>query len=386
MVAALRIRGPFLGPTGYDYHVREFTRVFVRRGIGVELMHLEGWSSVQLPFELREPQFEQLHQPVDAQAMLHFTLPSHVAEARDPWVPNINFTMFESTRIPPMWAVAHRFADVIVVPTEHSRQAWVASGVPEEKLQLARLGVRTDLFRPGVPSLEVEDVDGRPFASYAVRLLNVSEVGPRKNLVGLIEAWLSATHRGDDAVLAIKVGEHSASARAELEWTVAEAQQRAGRRVSQAAPITFIRRLLPDADLPRLFALGTHYVSLSHGEGWDLAMIQAAASGLRLIAPRHSGYLAYLDDDIATLVDVREEPAATEPGSWAHALFAGMTWWSPDEGHAAAAIRAAVEGRDVHRLPARERMVEHFTWDHAADELLAVVDEAVASATRRPVH
>ena len=37
----VKIRGPFLGPSGYDNHVREFTRVLVQRGAGVTLENLD---------------------------------------------------------------------------------------------------------------------------------------------------------------------------------------------------------------------------------------------------------------------------------------------------------------------------------------------------------
>jgi hypothetical protein len=52
--------------------------------------------------------------------------------------------------------------------------------------------------------------------------------------------------------------------------------------------------------MPGLFAAASHYWSMSHGEGWDQPMIEAAASGLRLIVPRHTAYLEYLDADVAS--------------------------------------------------------------------------------------
>jgi hypothetical protein len=52
--------------------------------------------------------------------------------------------------------------------------------------------------------------------------------------------------------------------------------------------------------MPGLFAAASHYWSMSHGEGRDQPMIEAAASGLRLIVPRHTAYLEYLDADVAS--------------------------------------------------------------------------------------
>ncbi len=376
MVSGVRIRGPFTGPSGYDHHVREFVRALSLQGVAVELDNLLEWGPVHLPRQLRDPWFESLSRPVDARSVVHFSFPTQVS--RDRTRTNLNFTMFESARIPPSWVAAHVASDLIVVPTEFSRRAWVDSGVPESKLRLCSLGVRTDLYRSGVRPLDFKDQSGRPLSSYGVRFLNVSEISPRKNLVGLLTAWLRATSKPDDAVLIMKAGCYSPGSLAVFETEVEIAQQQAGKRLDQAAPVRFIYDLFPDVDMPRLFAAATHYVSLSLGEGWDLSMIEAAASGLRLIAPRHSAYLTYLDDDVAALISSREVPAASQTGRWASDLFDGCNWWLPDEDEAVQRIRDAIEGSDATGASARERIVEHFTWEKAAARLIEILDEAEA--------
>jgi glycosyltransferase involved in cell wall biosynthesis len=238
------------------------------------------------------------------------------------------------------------------------------------------LAVRSDLFRPGVRPAEL----GAAVAARKVRFLNVSELGARKNLAGLLGVWLRATTPADDAVLIMKVGCYSAGSRARLEAEVVTAQRRAGKTLDDAAPVHFVFDILPDVDMPRLYAAATHYISLSFGEGWDLPMMEAAASGLQLIAPGHSGYLAYLDGDIARLVTSREVPVVTGDDFQLNELFQGAAWWQPDEDEAIAAIRDAIAGRQLHPLSARERIAGDFTWERAARRLLDIIDEAEATA------
>ncbi len=354
MLTSLRVRGPFTGPSGYDHHVREFVRELARRDIRIQLDNMSEWSSAQLPFDLRDPWFESLAQPVDAKTVLHFCLPVGVTRV-EPLV-NVNFTMFEATRIPADWREAHRRADLIVLPTQSSLRVWVDSGVPESKLRLCPLGIRADRYRPGVPPLPLGEARGRNVGSYATRFLNISELGPRKNLKGLVTAWLRATSRSDDAILIMKVGCYTPGSLALFEDELRAASRSAGKSFEDAAPIRFLSDLLADADMPRLFAAATHYVSLSFGEGWDLPMIEAAASGLRLIAPGHSAYLAYLDADIASLIPSCEVPADVGGQEWFDGLFGGANWWQPDEDAAVDLIRAAIEGRDVPRASARDRI------------------------------
>lgn len=380
MAIGVRIRGPYLGQSGYDYHTRELTRALVGLGVGVELQQIEQWAPSGLPYELREPWLERLPRPASVRGVFHLAFPTHVVPTRR--LPDVNYTMFEATRIPREWASSHSRADVIVVPTEHSRQAWIDSGAPESKLRLCPLGVRTDLFRPGVRPLGWSDAEGRPVTSYATRFLNVSATDGRKNLEGLIRVWLRATSPDDDAILLLKPGAYVPGAVSRLDTALRAAEAGAGKRLRQAARIEVIQTVLPDADLPRLFAMGTHYVSMSFGEGWDLPMSQAAASGLRLIAPRHSAYRAYLDDDVASMVSARETPAVQHADEWSAALFEGASWWAPDEDEAVEHVRRAIAGDDAPRASARERMVERFSWRQAAERLIETVAECEVMSPR----
>jgi glycosyltransferase involved in cell wall biosynthesis len=125
--------------------------------------------------------------------------------------------------------------------------------------------------------------------------------------------------------------------------------------------------------MPGLFAAASHYWSMSHGEGWDQPMIEAAASGLRLIAPRHTAYLTYLDAEVAQLIPARPEPADVSGAPWAAPLFDGARWWAPDEDAAAQALRNAIDGRDQPAASARDRLAASFTWPQAATRLTAIL-------------
>lgn len=123
--------------------------------------------------------------------------------------------------------------------------------------------------------------------------------------------------------------------------------------------------------MPRLYAAATHYWSMSRGEGWDQPMTKAAAAGLRLIAPDHTAYRAYLDPGIATMLPCHREPASRldleEPDARIYrSLFtADPMWFEPDREAAIAAVRVAIEGSDEPAVSARERML-NYPWQAAA--------------------
>jgi glycosyltransferase involved in cell wall biosynthesis len=369
---ALKVRGPFLGPTGYDHHVREFVRGLDRAGVAVQLVDLPEWGPAKLPRLLRDPWFESLTRAVDARLLLHFCMPHQVAA--DPALVNVNYTMFEATRIPNAWVARARRHDLIVLPTESSRRAWIDSGVPAEKLRLCPLGVDADLFRPGVPPLPLTDAGGEPLSRYRVRFLNMSELGPRENVLGLLRLWLRATTARDDAVLILKLGAYLPGWPERFQRELARLEHEE-KPLREAAPVHVVQEIYPDADMPRLYAAATHYISLSFGEGWDQPMVEAGASGLKLIAPEHSAYTTYLDRTVADLIPSREVPAVFPGGGDIGRLFDGACWWEPDPDAAIAAIRRAIDGRDGATCSVRSRLVERFSWEQATRRLIEILSE-----------
>jgi glycosyltransferase involved in cell wall biosynthesis len=355
-------------------------RAFVRLDVRIQLVDVPEWGSTRLPADAAERWFDALGQPVAGEITLHFTMPHQVVPSGRPL--DVNYTMFEATRIPDGWVQAGLRCALLVVPTESSRQAWLASGFPAARLAICPLGINPETFGGPTEPLTMLTYDGTPAANYRARFLNLSELGPRKNLIGLLRAWLLATRRDDDAILLVKLGRYAPGWFAPLLAGLRRVERQVGRAFNQAAPVEFLFDLLADGDLPRLYATATHYVSLSHGEGWDQPMVEAAASGLQLIAPDHSAYRAYLTPETATLIPSREIPARFDGDPALQQLFAGASWWEPDESAAAAAIRAAIDGTASPKRGARERIFAELTWEQSARRLAAILGDLAVSVRR----
>jgi glycosyltransferase involved in cell wall biosynthesis len=384
MPAALTVRGSYRGYSGYDATVRSFVRHLVAAGVRVGLVDFPEWGPGRLPDDRRDPWFDALAAaPVDGSAaVLHFCMPTQVLVA--PGRPNVNFTMFEATRVHPAWVARNLRHDLVIVPTESSRRAWLASGFPGGWLRVCPLGVDAERFRPGVPPLDLTDRRGRRVADYAVRVLNVSEVGTRKNLLGLLRVWLRATRADDDAILIVKL---HAAAGSLLKFLrdLCFVQRAIGRGREEAASILLLDDVLSDAEMPRLYAAATHYWSMSFGEGWDQPMTEAGAAGLRLIAPDHSAYRAYLDPTVAALIPCRRTPARNPDDPALEALFGGAEWWRPDEDAAGEILARAIAagGAPGPSGPgARERLATEFTWERATARLIRILDELEADRGR----
>ena len=369
----LRVTGPYRGTTGYDHTVRSIVRILVREGVRIELHHLPDWTPTRLPAPAEIKFFEQLKRRLRARVHLHFCMPPQVRPSARRL--NVNYTMFEATRISRPWIEASLKCDLTIVPTESSRRCWIESGVPEEKMRLCPLGADFDLFAPGAKPFPAATPGGRPAGSFRLRFLNIAESNDRKNLAGLLRAWISATNAADDAVLILKAGFYAPGSREKFDRQLREAEQGLGKRLAEAAPVILLEALLAPEEMPRVYAMATHYWSMSHGEGFDLPMLEAAACGLQLIAPGHSAYQEYLNPQIAHLLPARETAAHFPDNAVMDAMFAGARWWEPDETAAVELIRGLVNGSVAPAQSARAALLPEYTWEKAAQRLWEIVGQ-----------
>jgi glycosyltransferase involved in cell wall biosynthesis len=298
--------------------------------------------------------------------------------APQPGLRNVNFTMFEAEPAPSAWIKKSLSHDLVIVPTESSRRAWLAGGMLDKKIRICPLGVDSAVFSGDAEPLPLLLNNGRKASDYRTRFLNVSEVSSRKNPAGLLRAWIRATNLDDDAVLILKLGCWTPGSREFLDGQRHKIETELGKKLEQAAPVHFIHDIYPDEAMPRLYASATHYLSLSFGEGWDQAATEAAASGLKLIVPNHSAYASYLDSTVATLLSSRPVPARFAADPATVSMFAGAHWWEPNEDEACSAIRAAIDGRDGDKAPVRQRMVDSFSWTAATTRLIEILSEIPA--------
>jgi glycosyltransferase involved in cell wall biosynthesis len=291
---------------------------------------------------------------------------------------NVNYTMFEAARIPQPWAAAATLHDLIVLPTAAARDAWADSGADERRLRVAPLGVDAGFFAQASPPLPLVTPGGMPVAHFGTRFLNVAELRPRKNLLGLLRVWIRATRADDDAVLILKGSAFRPHALAQFMQDVLDVQSALGRGLTSAAPVVLLPGHLSDVQMRALYRTATHYWSLSHGEGWDQPMMEAAVSGLKLVAPRHTAYLEYLSDDDAELLPARLAPFRSEGrmGAEDALFFAGLSWWHPDEDAAVDTVRRIVDGHATPKRSPAERIARDYTWERAGRLLLEALEAA----------
>lgn len=122
-----------------------------------------------------------------------------------------------------------------------------------------------------------------------------------------------------------------------------------------------------------VFALADCFVFPSRAEGWGLPPREAAATGMPVIAPRHTGMIPGIDDWAAVVLE-----QFTRKPAWGLAKSVKGDWFEPDVDELAAAMRWCYDRRDEANMRGAAAacwLRANQTWDHAARDMIALLEQ-----------
>lgn len=327
----------------------------VRAGAGFELHTAPAWTcwrigrvlyeQALLPGLLRRRRADLLHGtayvlPLRWKGPSVVTIHDTVTLTHPEWCKPLNVWHYRA-----VMTRSARAASVVVVPSEHARQAVVEHvGVGEGRTRVVPLGV-SDEFRPAA----AEDIQAlrERYGLPERYLLCVGNLEPRKNLTAVIEAFETFAQKGPHGlVLAGKPG-----------WRCQPVLQ-AMANSPVAERITWLG-YVPSEDLPALYSGAEALVQWSLDEGFGLTPLEAMACGTPVVI-----------SDGGALPEVAGEAALAVP------LSAGP------EGLAAELLKLAED--DELRQQLSERGRHHaapFTWRAHAERMMGIYEEVGREAT-----
>lgn len=379
------IFGPFTGPTGYDNLVRGFTRGLVKNGVDVALQNFEKWSGFRIAHDKLFDDLAKKRPLGHSRAMLSFCLPPQAKYAENQF--NIVYTMFEGTQVNEKWAKMSSSMDLVIVPTESSREAFRKRGVRPSIIKKVPIGVDTSIYNPDVVPAKIFDEDFEDLSRYPIRVMNMQELGPRKNIEGLVKAWMLGTKSGfmkSHSCLILKLSAYSPNRYGRIVGLVEETRRELGLTKDDHAPIMVSCRMYMDHDLPHYMSAATHYISMSKGEGWDLPAMQAAALGKVLLVPFHSSYEEWINKELTNpVVDFTEEVATVQEPQLAD-VYRDSKWFVPNTEAFADRIKRlheSIEEDQQNAIQFAKQIVEQYSWEAATEALITVLDEEVYNHT-----
>lgn len=364
MVEELLYIAPTNGSGGYEIHAR---------GILGELAGRVDVQHVCLPFDGRPVvKTEKMQKILDKTLStkvsqfcpaIWLTLPTNVQFF--PGRSFINMTAWESDRICPQWVMVGRAVDLTLLPTNFLKEVWVNSGVPEEKVDVVHEGTDLSLFNPQVQPLPLFHRGKAIQEIFKYRFLSILQLSNRKNVRGLVLSFMNAFKGRDDACLMLKTSTMDR-----------DLDQFIGDLDLTKSNIFVMDQLLPMDKMPNFMANATHYYSLSCGEGWDLSCVDAGAMGKVIVAPLHSAYTEYLNDDRAYLIKKNKLVPALQ-GNVLDMYFKGSNWFLPDIEEATEVLKKSISNEEEYKNKAENfcnHVKENLTWEKAVDSLMEIIN------------
>ncbi|HEY9621142.1 MAG TPA: MSMEG_0565 family glycosyltransferase [Crinalium sp.] len=168
-------------------------------------------------------------------------------------------------------------------------------------------GINTARFSPHPSGGEAELKQRLGLAGSPI-YLTVGGIEPRKNSLGLLQAFAEVLIDYPDAQLAIAGGSTLFDYQTYRDQFFALAH-RLGIPIGQSL---ILPGVISETDLPVLYRLADAFVFPSVKEGWGLVLLEAIASGLPVITSNHPPFTEFLSESQALLVDPQSPVAIAQ--------------------------------------------------------------------------
>ena len=190
---------------------------------------------------------------------------------------NIQWVVFESTRVPPNIMSTMLTADVVWVPSAWGRDVLIQNGLDPARCDVVPEGVDTDQFHPWYPP--VDDV---------FRYLLIGKYERRKSITETIDAWAQVF--GNDPTFELSIKTNHIMNHEENKQKITEHVRRL-----ELTNVNVWYGNLPTTEMSLLYQRHDVFVLPTKGEGWGLPLIEAAAAGLPIITTMWSGNTEFLN-------------------------------------------------------------------------------------------
>ena len=381
-MSQISVYAPIHGPEGYSLFARDLIRQLYRQGVHICLEEFQHWGpwEVELCKEshqaLGQALSNKLYPSGKAIPHLNICLPEQVKAPENR--KNFVYTMFEGDGIPDSWVPFLEHMDEILVPTEFNRWSFSHNTeIPSDMISAIPIGIDLERYNEEVQPLDMFVKGTKKILDFPIRFVVVCEVTNRKNFWGAMHLWhqVASGIGTENICIVLKVGNYSKTLLLHEEIRKQQDELiRHGLIKDVKYNIFMYQPLLSEELHSRFLRLGTHYLSTSFGEGWDLTAMQAAACGLNVYVPCHSAYQCWLNQSVATLFPIAKKKECDQGGA-TQRLYAGLNWAALDINAAAEMVFSSLlvpQSLDIKRAAMRE-YVKQYSWEAVIPQYLKVL-------------
>jgi glycosyltransferase involved in cell wall biosynthesis len=268
----------------------------------------------------------------------------------------IGYTVWETSKLHPSWAVACNRAEEVWVPCDWNMEVFRDSGVRSPLYKIPHAIDVPDLAT--VPEFNLDAISEDAFVFYSI-----FQWQERKNPYGLLSAYTAAFTGVDDVVLVLKTYKQDhAGDRAEIRNLIMDFRRFL--RLEHYPKMFLVVENMSRPNMTALHKRGDAFVLLQRSEGWGLPHFEAASCGKPVITPAYGGQTEFLKDDNSYLLDYSLSPVGGM--NWSPYYLGDQYWCEPNMKQAVETMQHVYHNREEARakgLRARDYVSENFTWD-----------------------
>lgn len=338
------LSGPILSRSGYGEMARfAFRSLNKRKDIDLYLL-TTNWGNTSWLFEDNEERkiidslihktqlyIQQTNNNPSFDVSVQTTIPNEWKK-----MANINFGYtagIETNFISPAWLEPTQNMQKVIVISEHAKSGFINSVFANQQGQQFKISTPIEVVH--LPFREIKTSNLSLPLKHDFNFLSICQWGPRKNLEQTIVGFLEE-FQNEDIGLVLKIN-MSNDSNIDKDIVNNKLKQLLNNFPNRKCSITVLHGYMSDEEMNSLY---NHekikaIVSTTHGEGFGLPLLEAAANELPVIATNWSGHLDFLykkhDGEIKRMfgkIDYELKQIAPEH-AWSGVLEAGTSWAYP---------------------------------------------------------
>jgi len=347
------LRGPLLSKSGYGTHSRQIFKWLSNSDHNVRV-EATPWGITSWHVN-----------PNDLNGMIGKIMHATSLEMKNPdvsiqvqlpheWSPNlakINVGVtagVETDRVSEEWVKSVEQMDLVIVPSTFSKKAFIRSGVSESKICVIPESYSDHIEENNVKVPDLSEIETKFNFLLFGQVTSMSAEADRKNLFYSVK-WFCEEFKNDpDVGLVIKsnLGTNSIFQKKNLTSMFSKLVNEV-KKGNTYPNVYLINGDMPGEEIAGLLKNEkiNAMISFTRGEGYGLPLIDAAASGLPVIATNWSGHLDFLNQGRFSKVsyDLIETPSSIQDGK---IFVKGSMWANPHETDAKKRMRKFVENQE----------------------------------------
>jgi len=296
---------------------------------------------------------EIMNRSVDPNALSGFDI-SFQVQLPNEWDPNLaKFNVgltaaVETDRCHPSWIQNCNSMDLVIVPSQHTKNVLVSSGNLTTPVVVVSESYYDVIDNPDLTPLDIDLKSNFNFLVFGQFTGNNPE-NDRKNLYYTVK-WLCEEFEGNEdvgIVLKVNSGRATKIDKAVTSKTLTQLINQV-RGEKKGPRIHLLHGNLSEEEVARLYLHPKikAMVTLTRGEGFGLPILEAAASGLPVIATNWSGHMDFLCDEQGNehFYNVHYDIQTVPPEVvWENVIIPNSMWANPREKSAKKLLRQCYE-------------------------------------------